>query len=313
VANKTTGTPARQAGADSTPVLSADRMFFVPLYQDQDAAELTEDVIRRLFSPATLEAGRVYEARGRVCQLEISPDGTRIEAETIGSLADPYDQVITMQHLKHRGFVVNAACSCPVGRQCKHLAAVMIAAQRRQAAAKPVAAGRPSPAPAPLSIVQPRPQFRYPDAGDAPLPFAVGHWLADLQTRIEDASEAYPPSVRSRMIYVLDRDTRSSGVPRLTIAPYVVNLLKTGALGSRRPYHPGSNQRFVRPSDRVILHRLSSFSPGFRTADADDDPADTVRRVLATGRAGARRWPRERRGRDASPGPWTATARNARP
>src|ERR1700750_2526005 len=106
-------------------------MHIVPIAPDIDpSVAIREADIRRIFPPGTLTAGRSYEQRGRVQDLEISERGAVITATTQGTRPDPYVQSLQVSHAPNSGIRIAGACSCPVGRSCKHLAAVLIAAQR---------------------------------------------------------------------------------------------------------------------------------------------------------------------------------------
>ncbi len=252
-------------------------MFIVHVASPPVELALTDDAIRRLFSPTTLEAGRVYELRGRVMELRVTPDGSAITAETLGTRPRPYVQRIVIDQQAPGAVRVRGVCSCPVGTHCKHLAAVLIAAHRRQLARQ---------AALPPAIAQPPQASRTPVPADAPLPLPIVDWLHTLQTGAEDESEAYPDAVRNRVLYVLSRDTAQPGVPPLKIQPFTATLRKSGSFSGARQYPPNqvqNNARFLRPSDKVILSRLARRQASGRLP-VDDDPDDTLHRVLGTGR-----------------------------
>ncbi len=254
-------------------------MFIVQIAPTRTELALTDSAIRQMFSSSALEAGRIYELRGRVRALTVSPDGSRIKAETLGSAPDPYTQTITVQQSRNRGLLIGGTCTCPVGRLCKHLAAVLIAAHRLQLAGSEAPALQPEP---------PQPRAPARASPDTPLPYPIAGWLSDLQSGIDDASEDYPPEVRNRLFYVINRDTAKPGVPPLLVQPYSVTIRKSGSVGNARqfPLHQAqSGVRYLRPSDRLILNRLGRQTTNNYNRNVDDDPADTLHRVLATGRA----------------------------
>src|ERR1700712_1036016 len=249
-------------------------MDTVPIAPDIDPSlTIREADIRRFFSPATLTAGRSYEQRGRVQDLEIAERGAVITATTQGSQPDPYVQSLKVSRSPEAGLRVAGACSCPMGRACKHLAAVLIAAQRKE-----VFAGR-----------QRDPQRKpAPAAQPAMLPAQIQSWLADFDNEEEEPTEDYPSSMRTRVFYVLDAAPHPAGVPLLRIDPMTVTLRKDNSPGTIKRYAAHQIQtpaRYLRPSDRLILTRLSRRNG--LGQQVDDDPADTLRRILATGRA---RW-----------------------
>ncbi|HYZ22609.1 MAG TPA: DEAD/DEAH box helicase [Rhodopila sp.] len=240
---------------------------------------LRESDIRRSFSPGTLAAGRAYEQRGRVQELEISERGAVITAATHGSRPHPYIQNVKIAPSQANGIQIRGICTCPAGRDCKHIAAVLIAAQKQEAP--------PARRPAALSRLNGPAQQRLQARNG--LPVHIESWLADLdRDDEEEPTEAYPPTIRQRVYYVLATDS-SGDTGRLVIDPMTVTLLKNGGLGSIKRYAPhqvNTPARYLRPSDRVILQRLDRRH-GYHGPLAEDDPADTLRRILATGRA---RW-----------------------
>ncbi|MDR3533686.1 MAG: SNF2-related protein, partial [Rhodopila sp.] len=252
-------------------------MHIVPVAPDIDPSlAIREGDIRRIFPPATLSAGRSYEQRGRVQDLEINARGAIITATTQGTRPDPYVQSLKVSHSPNNGIRIAGACSCPVGRGCKHLAAVLIAAQRKE-------------------LQLPRHQESlFPEAAaktPAPteLPTQIQTWLADFDQDEEEPTEEYPASIRTRVFYVLDAAPHAAGVPQLRIDPMTVTLRKDNSPATIKRYTPHQIQtpaKYIRPSDLIILTRLSRRT-GYSGTQADDDPTDTLRRILGTGRA---RW-----------------------
>ncbi|MEA2788514.1 MAG: hypothetical protein QOG73_920 [Acetobacteraceae bacterium] len=249
-------------------------MHIVPIAPDIDPSlVIREGDIRRIFPPGTLTAGRSYEQRGRVQDLEIVARGAIITATTQGTQPDPYLQSLKVSRSPTNGIRIAGACSCPVGRGCKHLAAVLIAAQRKELQA-PRGHDSPQSSKAPAL---------------AALPAQIESWLADFDTDEDEPTEDYPASIRTRVFYVLDAAPHATGVPQLRIDPMTVTLRKDNSPGTIKRYAPHQVRtpaKYVRPSDMVILTRLSRRS-GYTGQQADDDPVDTLRRILATGRA---RW-----------------------
>jgi superfamily II DNA or RNA helicase len=251
-------------------------MHIVPIAPDIDPSlAIREGDIRRIFPPGTLTAGRSYEQRGRVQDLEIADRGAVITATTQGTRPDPYVQSLKVSRSTANGIRIAGACSCPVGRACKHLAAVLIAAQRRE-----VSVPRHQETPVPSTSRTPTPNK---------LPVQIQSWLADFDKDEEEPTEDYPAAIRTRVFYVLDAAPHATGVPQLRIDPMTVTLRKDNSPGTIKRYAPHqvrSPARYVRPSDLIILTRLSRRT-GYSGQQADDDPVDTLRRILATGRA---RW-----------------------
>ncbi len=164
-------------------------------------------------------------------------------------------------------------------RHCKHLAAVLIAAQRREhtlVRARPLQSAATAPAPTPRG-----------PARAEPLSPQIQSWLQEFDQDDEELTEEYPRSIRSRIFYVLSAN--GTTLPELQIETMSVTLRKDDSPSTvkRYTYHAGSvPARHLRPSDRLLLPRLSRRVT-YGRQPVDDDPPDTLRRILATGRA---RW-----------------------
>jgi superfamily II DNA or RNA helicase len=245
-------------------------MFIVQIAPNQQSRfVLTDNLIRSMFTPAVLEAGRIYELRGRVVDMRVSEDGTSIIAQTQGSAPNPYAQRITIKPQKWGQASVAGQCSCPLGRGCKHIAAVLIAAHREQLAM----------APAVPKLAAPAARRSRAEPADEPLPYAISGWLEELAQDQDIETEDFPASLRNRLIYVLDQEPAKAGVPKLRIQTLTVPLRKDGSFGAARPYAPhqvNTPAKYLRPSDRLILGRI--------VRQHDDDPIGTLRRIIATER-----------------------------
>ena len=251
-------------------------MHVVPVAPDIDPAlVLTDGAIRATFAPATLEAGRIYELRGRVRNLRIANQGALIFAETQGTQPDPYLQRIVVGRGRHGGIGISGMCSCPVGRDCKHVAAVLVAAHREELAG----GGADVP---PMTTARPE------TAADPLLPYDLAGWLSTLHADDAQETEDFPPSVHQRLHYVLSTTDASRGAPALVVRPFTVRLLQTGKVSHPKQYalhQIGTPARYLRPSDRIILARLRRIAADQLNRATDEDPVDTLRRVIGTGRA----------------------------
>ena len=241
---------------------------------------LTDGAIRPVFAPATLEAGRIYELRGRVRNLRITQQGALISAETQGTAPDPYTQRIAVGRRRDGKLAIAGMCSCPIGRDCKHVAAVLVAAHPAE-----LAADKPDAAP-----LIPAPPMRA--AGDTSLPYDLAGWLSSLPGDDGLDSEDFPPSVHQRLHYVLSTadvaPNGTKGGATLSVRPFSVRLLATGKISHPKQFalhQVGAPARYLRPSDRMILARLRRATIGGWNGAGDEDPVDTLRRIIATGRS----------------------------
>ena len=94
-------------------------LFPLPAFDERDIARSTSGT-------HTLEAGRRYQREARARIVAIGDRGRRIEGEVAGTASRPYRQSIIAEPVPYGGGIwFTSMCSCPVGSQCKHVAAVL--------------------------------------------------------------------------------------------------------------------------------------------------------------------------------------------
>ena len=246
---------------------------------------LRDDDIRRVVSSDAFHAGRHYQQQCRVRDLLVHPDGSTIEASVIGTRVRPYVQTISLGRTRNGSVFAAGACSCPVGINCKHVAAVLFQYQ-----AQAHVTARPAPTlPSPRSLVgfsrlpgRTEPPTNTADTGLSP---DVEIWLRTLEAAQVEESENYPPSVRKRLLYVLDRGQHSAG---LMVSLQSVELKRDGTpSGPATRLHAdqllrGYQPKFLRPSDRSLLRRLVDLA-----SENHEAVIAALRSIFATGRG---RW-----------------------
>lgn len=107
-------------------------------------SQLTPQIGAEVLGESTWEQGAAYAQAGRVLSIASADQGRMLLAEVIGNRAHPYQTLVTadpgvaaegMAGLWRRGTDPwNSRCSCPVRTQCKHVAAVLVAAGEEWAA-----------------------------------------------------------------------------------------------------------------------------------------------------------------------------------
>lgn len=114
---------------------------------DDWPVELTDDQIISRVGHRAFERGLDYARKGRVRGISVAGDGDIISAQSKGSGAHTYQtMVFRKQGARSAPASWAGTCSCPVGSDCKHTAALLIAA-RTLAQAEPAAAPSGGPAP----------------------------------------------------------------------------------------------------------------------------------------------------------------------
>ena len=116
---------------------------------DDWPVELTDDQIISRVGHRAFERGLDYARKGRVRGISVAGDGDIISAQSKGSGAHTYQtMVFRKQGARSAPASWAGTCSCPVGSDCKHTAALLITA-RALAQVEPDGAAAPSGGPAP--------------------------------------------------------------------------------------------------------------------------------------------------------------------
>jgi superfamily II DNA or RNA helicase len=212
--------------------------------------------IQRCF-PGEIGKAVPYQRRGAVRDLHADKGGRRLIASVQGTRPRPYHVFVEIGNADP--VKLSAQCSCPVGHNCKHAAAVLLEALENPPAVAP--------------------------AREDPLAGPVGGWLQQLSRAV------LPPAAPEEMAYRLDHPPQP-GLPFM-FELRVVRILKSGGWGADRscPIQQLQNAtaKYLRPDDRAVLRLLHGGlwqSPP--PIPEDPDIVDLLmRRVIATGRC---RW-----------------------
>ena len=258
--------------------------------------DISDELIRATVTANAYAAGQAYMRAGRVRGLQADIDDNHISAEVKGSARRPYRLAIDLHQTKAGKLSIAGECTCPVGFNCKHVAAALLELRRAAHAARPHGAAEAPgaramsyqmsaamAAPHAATILKPA----EPDpAALAPL---LAAWLQDLAQAAEADSDAYPASVSKRVFYMLQQaEGARERLPLLHVSLAVTDMRRDGTFNPRLN-RPQPEQllagdplpKFIRPTDRTILSHLSNlaFDEGFF------DTGDMLRTILATGRA----------------------------
>ncbi|AWB94789.1 DNA/RNA helicase [Agromyces badenianii] len=91
-----------------------------------------ELAIARFVGPLNLSRGRTAERAGAVVSLMWDPAHFRLSADVRGTAPEPYRSNVKLDFgMPGRATILAGACTCPVGRNCKHVAATLLAAAER--------------------------------------------------------------------------------------------------------------------------------------------------------------------------------------
>ena len=85
-----------------------------------------------LVGSVTLQRGLDYARRGAVSRVEVTEDPLRVSGAVSGSGRQPYRVSVTLKLSGSRVLALTGICSCPVGLNCKHATALVIAGLSRR-------------------------------------------------------------------------------------------------------------------------------------------------------------------------------------
>jgi superfamily II DNA or RNA helicase len=219
--------------------------------------------------------GRKYQREGRVRELTITPDLKTIAGRVRGDSGDTYRQNITLSAVKGGRTSIEGVCSCPMGYNCKHVAAALIEALIRapqRLVAQPVAEVVPVAPPPP-----------------PPLPYDVISWLEQLAKTT--TGETYPAEVSQRLLYLLTSLGSQSAMPHLGVEVISTRILKSGAFSNTvsRPalgnFYLGNWPRYFRSSDIEICQELLLARNGYGTNSFSIRSQRLLQAIIGTGRA----------------------------
>ncbi len=261
----------------------------------------TENDLRRAFSVSSLAAGGVYRKQGRVLSIKLEDD--QIISRVHGNERQPYGQVISFGETASGSIAISGNCSCPVGYNCKHVAAALLQGLERLSALKaalpavdphlgPLVAAARTP-----GFNQPPPTFAEAAPGPAALPYELAAWITRLEEAEQSGQEDYPEATQGRIFYVLDPASQSARQPKLEVKVLSGRLLKNGSLSAssnsfnlEKAFASGA-PKYLRPADFRIFRAMRSLHVGYGWQTgatlASDAGAAVLKDILATGRA---RW-----------------------
>jgi len=233
-----------------------------------DRLPFTESEVRTALGPAVFSRGEAYATKRHVTALRITNNGNIITARVRGSMATPYEvSIFIAPSRNHSRIVFSTTCECPVGSDCKHVAATLVTALRERAS---VSASPPTALSAP---------FAHPENS------RVDVWLAELRESAGEPLRA-PSAGVERVAYLFDGASRSRSRD-LALEIVVVRYTKSGRWTKVRTSTAEQlvvgNARAIAPDDIVVGRFLRVFAqPGMQREVLADD---IVRRTIATGRA----------------------------
>ncbi|MEA3638832.1 MAG: DEAD/DEAH box helicase [Lamprobacter sp.] len=227
----------------------------------------TEQQLEHELPAAYVDRGRRYVEDGHVLSVDQRADKGVISGRVRGSGTRVYQVVVQIDARVGSGSNIRGHCSCPVGFNCKHVAALLLAADEA------IDGGRQAPSPRRLQPTPPR----------QVLPASVASWLFETeQLDIDEDDQQW-------LLYLLRLQTPALSHAKVILSAAKVRRLKSGGYGKPAPFNlrAQSKGRFIRAEDRRII-ALSAAQPSggeFGAAVLSDDLGiELLEAVLRSGR-----------------------------
>jgi len=223
--------------------------------------KLSDDQLNQALGNQNINRGKQYYQQDRVLAFKVEDQqshSTVISARVKGRQTKPYEQAITLRwSINFQTVMISGHCSCPVGYNCKHVAAACLRFQKS------------------LSVSESKAQDR-----------ACLNWLDSLDTRSEDAQDhklefiAYIVSPHGKhglsVETVLTRTKKTGGFTKGRALP--LTGLSYDLLGSKKPEYLQADDEFIIPL--LIGQTVSYYQLQLRGKVG----GLTLEKMLATGR-----------------------------
>jgi SNF2 family DNA or RNA helicase len=91
--------------------------------------KITQQDISTSFGRNIIDRGTLYFKESRVLSCEFDEEKSKLSGSVKGSSETPYQTSATIKPSNKGGFIIHSTCSCPVGWNCKHAVALLLAYQ----------------------------------------------------------------------------------------------------------------------------------------------------------------------------------------
>ena len=221
-----------------------------------------EEVLERLVGSGTFARGSGYAQSGAVRKRTWSPGGTHVVGEVQGGAAKPYVASVTLTRSRsNRLSTFRATCTCPVGTNCKHAVALVLADEPGvQSGRSPVLTlvkgdsegSRPSPRDTPLGGP------RRPGVGRDP---RATDWEQPLQALLDsdgkETEEVGAKEIGLQFELLLEAGRSGAGGPGIRVRPVLPgrngNWVRTGISWSNLDYFRYGPTRTPQAAEQLLL------------------------------------------------------------
>ncbi len=229
--------------------------------------------IRNTFPAVFYERGLAISQQNRIRQIQYAEDNQTLLGEVQGSRTLPYHQRIQLG-IRNGKLMIEGSCDCPIGRNCKHVIAVLL-----QALQSP-----PDMSPAQTMASDPRAASGAAMSSEQ----MARSWLAQIR-QLSTPAEPQTEEESSRLLYVISPAARGNG---LDLRLMRARVKKDQTLGKAMRYTQfaeialGRGGPLASPEDRLLCARIFHSHP--HNPDwprlAGPSSGDLLRDLILTGR-----------------------------
>ncbi|WP_124950216.1 DEAD/DEAH box helicase [Sulfuriferula thiophila] len=231
--------------------------------------------IKKTFPAVFFERGLAIYEQHKINHVNLDDTDNALVAEVQGSRALPYHQRIFLQ-MRNSKLIIDGSCDCPIGRNCKHVIAVLIHALHTPPSliqsSQPATHAQPKPT---------KPTKAYPALS----------WLEQINEALAEIDAPdYPPNEAYRLLYVL---TPAYYGPGLDVRLMRARLKKDDTFGKAMRYTQffevamGRGGSVASNLDRTLCARILQCNPQSQADPklSGSHSGEIIRDLISTGRA----------------------------
>ena len=234
---------------------------------------LTQQDINRHLNRTYIDRGRAYYRQGRVLDIDIQKQGQQLVSQVKGSGRKTYQVIVNLDNSKTNVLQdIRGHCSCPIGYNCKHVAAVLFSYASELSPAKTQTTTKTT---------------------EIPLDPNLRTWLKNISTSQQPTPSATETVANDYQLhYVLRIEVLTNNQQQL-----IVEMYKTRRLKSRNAWSKGkqmwrvseSSANFLTEQDRELAKLLDADLSDYYYSREDNVLKGEVatyllKRILKTGR-----------------------------
>ncbi len=202
---------------------------------------LTETEVYHYFGTTYSSRGSAYQRGGRVLSVRFVPSVPSLVGQVQGSESKPYDVLVHLQ--ENLASIRDVQCSCPMGGDCKHSAALLLEVIRSKTKAAPERVDKPT---AKQYLDTPE------EETEAKLSPSLNAWFSEFSRHLSSPKAKAECNSSAALLYVLDVGSDQ----KLVLNTKLAKRLTNGTWGKLEKIYLdriSGNQEYLIDEDRQII------------------------------------------------------------